>query len=61
MESSQSQLKVKAVVVTMFDEGDDVIAESGEFKLWCDRENLNKSRPHSPIATLNREFGKPLP
>jgi hypothetical protein len=33
VESSQSQLKVKAVVVTMFDEGDDVIAESGEFKL----------------------------
>ena len=41
MEVSQGQLKVKAVVMTMFDEGDDVIAESGEFKLWCDRENLN--------------------
>jgi len=40
VENSQGQLKVKAVVVTMFDEGDDVIAGPGEFKLWCDRENL---------------------
>jgi hypothetical protein len=33
VEVSQGQLKVKAVAVTMFDKGDDVIAESGEFKL----------------------------
>lgn len=41
MEAASSEpLKVKAVIVTMFDAGDDVMAGPGEFQRWAEREDL---------------------
>lgn len=39
------KLMVKAVVVTMFEEGNDTGDEPGEFQFWVERENLNKVYP----------------
>ena len=41
----KSKLLVKAVVVTMFEVGDDTGDGPGEFQYWVERESLNKVYP----------------
>lgn len=43
--SGKEPLKVKAVVVTLYDAGDDVIDGPGEFQFWVEREQLNQVYP----------------